>query len=274
MAPLSNALHIWNGNRSETRAKFEAVLLEKLLLHTKTVASPDQLIICHAPRDTDQAEGNIFAEGFDITISIADNPKFLNVDKIVVPQVVDFGILGCRAGLIKADNLKRYRAMTTSDLQQTRMVFPRDWSDLRIYQENRFNVVGCQSLDDAVHKVATEQADFLPLGINEIAQIKTSYQNTHPMLAIEAYHLLYYPMPLQIYCHARHKRLSQALSRGLLDLTQRGYLRQLFNAHYGAAIEACDLDQRTVHRLDNPLLGHESPFLRYLSPLISKVDGN
>jgi hypothetical protein len=269
----SPSWHIWTGNRSPIRAVFEADLLIELLLFIGVAPSKEDIVIDSSPRPSAAAEGNIFSEDFDLTVTLTENPKFRHVDKIVLPGVVDYGVLGCRVALTTEQSIN---AIQTSDqsFMQRRWVLPEQWADYPIYRSNGFNLTTTPSLEHALACIAENRADVLPLGINEVTALLETHAKRHPNLILEPGHLLYYPMPLQIYCHPRQQALAKQLELGFKAFEQQGLLWSLFSQHYAAAIAACHLSSRKLHLLKNPMIGNQSPLSNFTSPLLGQIVGD
>ena len=80
------------------------------------------------------------------------------------------------------------------------------------------------------------------------------YGKPFPELMIATDDVLYYPMPLQFYCHGQAKALQAQLNVALNEHQRSGNLSALFEQHFSAQIFALGLPHRRIHRLHNPCL--------------------
>ena len=262
-------IRFWNGNKSAPRRCYEAELTQQLL---SWIDPGIVLEVDHNDRLTAQAETDIFDEGFDLLITVAGNPKFDGVEKRVISSPIAFGILGCRIPIYRRDQRARILAKSDTPFKAASIALPADWADVPIFQANDYPVVTQASLEACFEQVACGAVDYLCLGANEVQAVFEDYGHPFPELMIATEQVLYYPMPLQFYCHPQAIALQAQLTKTLNEYQRAGALRTLFEQHFGPQVSALALAQRAVHRLHNPFLSDGSSLSETLSPLLRTPD--
>ena len=258
-------IRFWNGNKSAPRRRYEADLTQQLL----SLIDPNMVLqVDHSDRLTAQAEADIFDEGFDLLVTVAGNPKFDAVQKRIISCPIAFGILGCRIPIYRRDQHARIHATTATPFKAATIALPADWADVPILQANGYRVATQPSLEACFEQVACGAVDYLCLGANEVQAIFEDFGKPFPELVIATGQVLYYPMPLQFYCHPKALVLQAQLTAALNEHQRAGGLLNLFEQHFGAQLYALDLAKREVHRLRNPFLGDGSSLAEMLSPLL------
>ena len=262
-------IRFWNGNKSAPRRRYEAELTQQLL---SQIDPGIALEVDHSDRLTAQAEAAIFSEGFDLLITVAGNPKFDGVEKHIIASPIAFGILGCRIPVYRRDQRARILAKSDTPFKAATIALPADWADVPIFQANDYPVVTQASLEACFEQVACGAVDYLCLGANEVQAVFEDYGQSHPELVVATGQVLYYPMPLQFYCHPDALTLQARLTAALNQYQRAGALRTLFERHFGPQVSALALSQRAVHRLRNPFLSDGSSLTETLSPLLRTPD--
>lgn len=269
MKPSLSSIRFWNGNKSGPRQKYETELVQQLLTALDREAT---LTIDDSDRQAASAEAGIFNEGFDLLITVASNPKFEGIEKLIIAQPLAFGILGCRIPIYRRDQQARFQTHQSDPFQHASIGLPSDWADVPIFQTNEYQVVTRANLQDCFEQVAIGAVDYLCLGANEVSKVFEDYRERFPELMIDTEHVLYYPMPLQFYCHPKANVLHQKLSEALDRHARTGRLSALFEDHFGAAIKNLTLPTRHIHRLSNPMLMDQSNLTDAMSPLLFNPD--
>lgn len=259
----------WNGNKSGIRQGYEEALL-KALIDSSSLSDRYRVTTDNSPRRTIADEANIFNAGFDVLITTAGNPKFKNIAKLIISEPVDFGILGARIAVYRKDNAADFLKASKAAYRIATIAQPHDWSDVPIYKANRFQLLKVSNLEACFSAVESGDADYLALGANEVVSLVKQYAANASTLKIDSQSVIYYPMPLQIYCHPDQKTLALTLRGQLQSFIENGRLRQLFRSFYGPAIAQMNLQERQVIFLSNPSLDQAPDLRQYLSPLINQ----
>lgn len=258
----------WNGNKSEIRQHYERALLHALL-DLPIPAQQYRITTDNTPRETIEDEANIFDEGFDVLVTTAGNPKFRNRPKHIVADPVDFGILGARIAVYRKDKESDFFEISKTSYRQAKIAQPWDWADVPIYESNAFALVKAPSLEACFTWVSTGKADYLALGANEVMSLFEKLDGDASGLKVDPHAVIYYPMPLQIYCHPASSTLALTLTQRLKKFRESGQLKRLFQSYYQAEINRVNLQNRRVITLSNPNLDHESNLEAYISPLVN-----
>ena len=259
------SIRFWNGNKSTPRQRYEAELTRQLLSRINPCLN---LEIDHSDRLTAQAEADIFQEGKDLLVTVAGNPKFDGVEKRIISTPIAFGILGCRIPIYRRDQRDHILARSRTPFNQASIALPADWADVAIFQSNGCTVVPQTSLEACFEQVACGRADYLCLGANEVQAVFEAFGKAHPDLMIATDQVLYYPMPLQFYCHPDASTLQAQLTAALSEHQRAGDLFALFERHFGPQISALGLSRRRIHLMQNPYVKNQSSLTKMLSPLL------
>jgi len=260
-------IRFWNGNKSQPRQHYEAELVRQLL---SQIDPSINLEIDHSDRLTVQGEAEIFNEGFDLLITVAGNPKFEGIEKRIITSPLAFGILGCRIPIYRRDQHSWFQTNRNAPFKQATIGLPADWADVPIFHANGYHVATQAHLSACFEQVARGAADYLCLGANEVRAVFDDYGKPFPELMIATDDVLYYPMPLQFYCHGQAKALQAQLNVALNEHQRSGNLSALFEQHFSAQIFALGLPHRRIHRLHNPCLKDQPSLNEALSPLLLK----
>jgi hypothetical protein len=258
----------WNGNKSEIRQHYEHALLSALL-EPQPMTQQYRITTDQSPRETIEDEANIFNEGFDVLVTTAGNPKFRNRPKCIVADPVDYGILGARIAVYKKDKASDFLGASITSYQQAKIAQPWDWADVPIYESNAFALTTAPSLEACFTWVSTGQADYLALGANEVMSLFEQFNGAAAGLMVDPHAVIYYPMPLQIYCHPTRGALALTLTKRLQTMTEDGQLKNLFKSFYGAEINRINLQNRGIIALNNPNLDGDSVLKTYISPWVN-----
>ena len=258
----------WNGNKSSIRQRYEEALLRALIKRIDP-AEDSQIETDNTARRTITGEANIFKAGYDVLVTTAGNPKFKHVPKLVIPEPIDFGVLGARIAVYREDQANRFLDPSETNYRSAKIVQPADWADTPIFEANAFPLLKVENLEACFTAVHNGEADYLTLGAVEVTSLIDEFKALAPALAIDPQGVIYYPLPLQIYCHPDRGDLAEALRLGLQTFIQDGNLRRLFDVFYSDPIRALNLPDRRVTLLTNPNLNDVPDLQRYISPFLN-----
>ena len=253
-------VQFWNGNKSAIRQEFEWKVLQLALRQTK----PNQLInndLTDHPSAED--EGQVFARGSDVLVTVAGNMKFAQGSYLMLPQPLCRGLLGCRVLIVHKNRLKEFSSVSEAQLKKLSIGIPATWADAELFRVNQYHVVEQGSLEERLIAVQNSECDYMALGANEAEAIVAQFAHLAPDLVVEPTLMLYYPFPLVFYCHPEKHDLMANIAQGLELCMANGELDALFEQTYGADVRAVNLDQRRVFHLTNPTLPSE---LAYYQP--------
>ncbi len=200
-------------------------------------------------------EGNIFATGCDVLVTVDGNQKFAGKPLIKINKPLCKDLLSHRLLIIKQDRQHIFTtAMTNTDLRQLKAGIPATWADAEIMRSNHCRVFEYGELNDIFLALEDGQCDYVPLGANEIEAIYADFDCAANGLFIEPNHVIHYPLPLVFYVNAKRGELARRIETGLSDAMKSGAFDALFNAHFPAVFQRLDVAKRNLHRFSNPNL--------------------
>ncbi|MEH6454103.1 MAG: hypothetical protein V7782_13805 [Psychromonas sp.] len=250
-----NNINFWNGNKSSARQYFESELLQAVLTTTENANNVCELNIDNTDYPDAQDEGNIFANGTDILVTVAGNLKFIDKPKIMIEQPLCKGLLGYRLLLVNDKDRETFlNIQNGAELQSLSIGIPATWVDAELFRENQYKVVEKGIFDDLFTLLVNAEFDYCALGVNEIE--KEFEERVKPVgdISIEPSLMLYYPFPLVFYVNPDNKALAERVHLGLADIFSNGIYENIFQKHYGDIVTRLNLKQRKVFTLDNAIL--------------------
>ncbi|MCC2617730.1 transporter substrate-binding domain-containing protein [Aestuariibacter halophilus] len=169
------------------------------------------------------------------------------------------GLIGHRVFLIRAKDQSRFDSITTlRQLGQLVAVQGHDWPDVAILEH-----AGLQVAKETWHAtlgklVQTGIVDYFPRSVLEVLPELDILGGS---LAVEQQHLLVYPSAMYFFVDPSRPDLAQRLEYGLRKAIEDGSFEQLFLSYpaHKRALDTLKLEQRRVHRLDNPTLPDNTP---------------
>jgi hypothetical protein len=143
-----------------------------------------------------------------------------------------------------------------------------NWSDTIILRHNGFQVSEFSSYDGLFKMVAVGRIDFFCRGANEVVSEQKIFRDVKNLTVDESF-VLVYPLPRFFYVNSSNTLLNERMSAGLKIAYEDGSFTQLWREYYKADVESLKLHQRTIFRLENPLLKNISAdYQRYaIDPL-------
>lgn len=256
-------VQFWNGNKSAIRQQFEWDVLQLALHKIKPKIKLNNDLTNYTKAEE---EGQVFAQGTDVLVTVAGNKKFTHGSYLMLPEPLCRGLLGCRILIIHKDRLNEFSTLNESQLKQRNIGIPATWADADLFRENQYHVSEQGNLEERLLAVQSGECDYMALGANEAEAILSEYAQLVPDLVVEPTLLLYYPFPLVFYCHPEQTDLLADIEHGLSLCKISGELDSLFENTYGADVRAVKLHQRRVFHLTNPILPIELAY--YQSDLL------
>lgn len=239
------AIHFWNGNKSKARQAYELALV-------KSIFKDDyQIVDDRTDYPCAEQEGNIFSQGVDVLVTVAQNPKFSGKPFIALPQPLAKGLLGQRIVITRKEMCPVFESITKlSQLRSLRSGVPATWADAGLFRANGCQVVEQGELTCIFTRLANNECDYVALGANEVEAIYQQYAASISELVIEPNLLLRYPLPLVFYVHPDRSDLARQIEKHCTD----ELIEPIFNAHYGDCVKRLKLTQRVSVDMTNPYL--------------------
>ncbi|MFT6408333.1 MAG: ABC-type amino acid transport substrate-binding protein [Arenicella sp.] len=251
-------INFWNGNKSNARQSYETELLQACLKVTQQDYGSANIHIDNSNYPLAADEGNIFAAGADILVTVAGNLKFKDKQKIVINQPLTKGLLGYRLLLARDESLEYFKNLKNeAELRALSIGIPETWADAELFRQNKYNVVEKGTFDDLFQRLKDGAFDYTALGVNEIEDVFKQRAKPLGGISIENSLMLYYPFPLVFYVNHRNPGLAERIDNGLQRLIAGGEHDQILNKNYGHVVRMFNLKQRRRFTLCNPILPKE-----------------
>lgn len=168
---------------------------------------------------------------------------------------IDRGLNGLRLLLVKPATERRLAEMKAPDLFSLKLGQGHDWSDVQILEHAGFIVSPAPNLANLFPMLQTDRFDALPLGLDEIYELKARYADQAPDVVIDRYFVIRYPFARLFFVKKDNGELAEAVKRGLDRAFSDGSFQALFRANqtYAEALKHADLSARHMVTIDNPL---------------------
>lgn len=249
----SAGITFWNGNKSLIRRQYEKALITLCLQHAKV----SNVVFRVDETDYPQAEeeGNIFAAGCDVLVSVDGNQKFAGKSLIKIHTPLCKDLLSHRLLIINNKKLDTFALSTTSaDLRQLTAGIPATWVDADILRSNNCHVYEHGDLHDILIALEIGKCDYVPLGANEINAIFNEFKCAERGLVLDSHHVIHYPLPLVFYVNQARVDVANWLKLGLHSAMQSGAFDKLFNDYFPGVFAKLNIKQRRRHQFSNPTL--------------------
>lgn len=173
------------------------------------------------------------------------------------------GLLGYRIFIInKNDQAKFDRVKTLDDLKKLTIGQGRTWADGRILEANGFNVIKTNKYPSLFYMVEGGRFDGFPRGVHE----PFSELEARPTmnLAVEKNLMVYYQMPFYLFVSPNNQTLAKNLETGFERAIANGEFDKVFYGDKAIqdVMQKANMKNRTLFKLDNPLLSKETPVNR------------
>ena len=165
------------------------------------------------------------------------------------------GILGYRIFLIRKQDQNRFSEIDTLDeLKALTVGQGKGWSDVKLLEDNGFQVVTGGNYEGLFKMLALGRFDFFSRGINEAASEYNARQAKLPDLWVEESILLYYPFPKYFFVSKRNPQLAKRIEKGLSIMISDGSYDRIFLKYHGDIIKSAKLNERKLFTIENKLL--------------------
>lgn len=221
------------------------------------------------PRSMANLTNNVFPNalietGYDEKLTESGQLTFINFP-------LDGGIAGYRVCFVNpAIKAALPQDLSIERLRKYSFGQGANWVDSIILRHNGFKVSEFSSYDGLFKMVAAGRVDFFCRGANEIVSEKKIFGNIKNLVVDDSF-VLVYSFPRFFYLNRASKLLHERVSAGLKMAHDDGSFAQLWREYYKSDIDSLKLNQRTLFRLENPLLKNISAgYQRYMIDPIDK----
>ncbi|WP_147394998.1 type 2 periplasmic-binding domain-containing protein [Alginatibacterium sediminis] len=216
-----------------------------------------------APRMNTLRALNEMVEGKQLNVFIALTNQSWENKTIPIRIPVRRGILSYRLLLINKEDVELFRGVkTVADLKNIPVGLRQSWTITRVMETLGFDVVTTSDYESIFSMLNRKRFGFSPRGVHEIYDEFEERIQTLPNLAVESTLALYIPAPSYVFVSPQYPRLAKRLADGLEKMVNDGSLQAIFEDHFGEHIKRADLKNRTIIKMDNPLLPLATPIQR------------
>ena len=157
----------------------------------------------------------------------------------------------------KFDNVK-----TISDLKALTIGQGRTWADGRILEANGFKVIKTNKYPSLFYMVEGGRFDGFPRGVHEpFGELEARPTMD---LTVEKKLMVYYQMPFYLFVSPNNQALAKDLETGFERAIANGEFDKVFYGDKSIqdVLQKANMKQRTLFKLENPLLSKETPIER------------
>ena len=198
-------------------------------------------------------------KGVDVVWTLSSEERERKFLPIRIP--LDRGLLGWRLLLIKKRDIARFASVkNNSDLAGLSAGQGHDWPDLEILLKNGFKTSSSSSYEGLFAMLARDHIQYFPRSILEVWPELQSHENLSLVVAPTL--VLHYPAAIYFFVNKSNVTLAKQLESCLETAITDGSFRKLFEQYYRSAIDQANLSDKTVIRINNPLLPAATPLSR------------
>ncbi|MBT3905334.1 MAG: transporter substrate-binding domain-containing protein [Rhodospirillaceae bacterium] len=176
---------------------------------------------------------------------------------------VDKNLSGYMVYLIRKENQSKFSAVKNlDDLRKFTVGQGAGWLDVQILKHNGFNVVTGSNYDGLFKMLLAKRFNAFQRSAVEIIAEFDQRKGSMPNLHIEKDILFYYPLPMYFWFSNTRKgqRLADRAQEGMMSMIEDGTYDKIFMKYHKPAIDRLGLKNRTIFKVENPLLSPETPF--------------
>lgn len=204
-------------------------------------------------------------------IDVATNPtREARLNAIRVPTVD--GLQGYRVCLVPSGTESRFKGIKSyDDIRRRHLTFGqgRHWPDTEVLRANGLRVITQTRFENFFNMLAHKRFDCFARSVTEVYYDLQAYPT--PGISIEPTLLFTYPMPSFFFVSKQDKALAARIELGLRRALLDGRYKAYFNTYISPALRKLHISQRTVIRLNNPLL--TDPTRRIATENAITIDG-
>jgi hypothetical protein len=246
----------------DVRYVYHWKILELALERTRAKYGPYELV--PSVQMTERRQVEELERGSDkLTVMYLSTTPELERSLVPIRIPVDRDLGGYCVFLIRGEDQPRYRAIeSVDDLRPLQFGLGLGWIDVEILRANRLRVVPGSSYDGLFEMLVNRRFDVFLRSAVEVLDEYEQRRVEMPELRIEDRLLLYYPLPMYFW-FARNdagRRLAARAEEGMRAMLADGTYARVFGEHHDEKIRRLALKDRKLLRIENPLLGPETPF--------------
>ncbi|ROQ20267.1 amino acid ABC transporter substrate-binding protein (PAAT family) [Marinimicrobium koreense] len=171
------------------------------------------------------------------------------------------GLIGWRLLMVRSGDEDQFANMTDLEpLRDLKTVQGHDWPDSAILEHNGLPVIRTPHWEGMFKMLYAGRVDYFPRSVVEVWKEQRVFSELE--LAVDEHVVLVYPSAYYFFVRRNNERLAEAIERGLLAAIDDGSFDRVIMAHFGESLKRARLDERTLIRLDNPLMTPDTPLDR------------
>lgn len=195
-------------------------------------------------------------DGIDVLWTMTSKERENDVLAIRIP--IYKGLIGWRLFLTGlTPHYDSSQPITLEDLKRLNLIQGHDWPDTNVLLSNGFNVKTSTSFSGLFQMLALERADLFPRSVIEVWDELNG--DLGAQLALEHHTIISYPAASYFFTARSNQGLARLIQKGLDIAIQDGSFDELFYRYFEEVISRARISERTLYRLDNPLLSSETP---------------
>lgn len=198
-----------------------------------------------------------------VGLNVAWSMTSLEREKRLLPVRIPIhkGLIGWRIPLIRSLDQGRFRRIESArQLQTKRAGQGHDWPDTSILRANRYDVVGSSNYRGLFKLLTTRRIDWFPRSILEVWP--EAEANADEGIAVEKKLMVLYPTAFYFFVNKKSAVLAKDIRFGLELMIENGEFDAMLMEQFRDRLLKAKLAERTIFRLDNPLLSPETPLDR------------
>ncbi|WP_269533490.1 ABC transporter substrate-binding protein [Chitinimonas sp. BJYL2] len=214
--------------------------------------SPSALVIPQSRALRELAAG----QGVDVMWSVTTREREHDLLPVRVP--IYKGLMGWRVALVRADQRELLaKVRTIHDLRRFTAGQVGTWPDSDILIANALNVQTAVSFDSLFAMLRARRYDYCPRSVVEAWREAETFRAQG--IVVDEHLLIRYPADSYFFVSRKQPQLARTIERGLMLALADGSFDALFRARFADVLKHLESSNRTVIRLDNPLLPEHTP---------------
>ncbi|MCJ2164881.1 MULTISPECIES: hypothetical protein [unclassified Pseudodesulfovibrio] len=246
----------------DRRQAYPNAVLIRILEVTRDSDGPYRITLSHL-RMTQKRALSELVSGEHVNVIVVATCRELEDKALPIRIPVLRGLLSYRLLLINGRNLDKFKCVDSLEaLKRLKGGSGMQWTITKIFRHNGFALVTGNNYEGLFCMLDFGRFDYFSRGVNEIFEELQLRKKCIPDLCIEPNLALYCPMPCYFFVSPAYPKLADRIRRGMEIISANGELDALFQKHFGTHIARARLKERTVFKIDNPLLSDETPLDR------------
>jgi hypothetical protein len=242
------------GEKEELLFNILKLAMSKIDPDTQFIEQPEELSIGRVVSGVEDQTLDVMWAG-----ASPENEKRLRTVRIPVLK----GLLGHRIFIIRAADQNRFdKIKTFADLQKFKAGQGTLWGDTTVLKNAQIPVVTTLKYPNLFPMLEGERFDYFPRAIHEPWVEVKSHADLN--LVVEKNVMLIYPFALYFYVNKSNTELHNKIYQGFEKAIEDGSYNEFFFNHQMIkdAIEAAELNKRTVIRINNTDMHPDTPYDR------------